>query len=1074
MPDIRNFFGGRGSQPVSSQEKAAKKKTGKRKVIEDSDDDEIPSKNNVSDKKGSPPKRHKAEAKVEETTTSDYFQSSAKAKPHRSTPTKTRSPATKKDAPPPAETTRTPRSTKANGDATAHSGGTRSSARKKKPTSYREPENDNDVFVDDDISTAKQEKGSKDRDNDYEEKDIPDIEMNDVDDDDDFEDFDPEVSGKLTAKQNANGRKAPKPKTAAPAKAANGKKVKDEADSAAESTPQKGESAAKKGPKTQPPIKKTPVKKDKKAAVVEKSQGSKEVDAILADIPTVRAPSPPPKTGETAKPKFYNQAQRSAPAAAGSKEMPEGQENCLAGLSFVFTGILDSLGREEGQALVKKYGGHVMSAPSKKTSYVVLGKEAGPKKLETIQKLDLKSINEDGLFELIRRMPPNGGDGEAAAKYEEKKQKEEQKVREMAAEMEREERSRGKIQAARGSQPGKAVNGDSKGGAPQAIDSRLWTVKYAPTQVKQMCGNKGQMEKLQAWLREWPNNLRLNFKKAGKDGTFNFRAMILHGPPGIGKTTAAHLAAQLEGYDVLESNASDARSKNLVESGLRGVLDNVSLRGYFAADGKSVEAGKKKLVLIMDEVDGMSAGDRGGVGALTAAVRKTHVPIILICNERRSPKMRPFDGVTYDLPFRRPTTADIRARVATICYREGFRLPPNVIDALIEGTHADIRQIINMLSQYRVDPDQREMSFDDGKAMSKAWEKNIILKPWDITHKLFSSGMFAANSHKTLTDKMEMYFADHETSYLMVQENYIRSRPTIANNYGGKEHRLKVLELMDKAAESISDGDMVDRMIHGSQQQWSLMPTHAIFSTVRPASFAYGALSGQPAFTSWLGNNSKQGKLMRFVKEIQGHMRLRASGDRHEVRQQYLPALWARLVNKLEVEGKEAVPEVIDIMDHYYLNKDDFDAIVELGVGPMDMERVKIPTQAKATFTRLYNQQSHPLSFMKASSVQAPRKAAKDKPDLEEAIEESDEDEVIDAEKNANEGESEGEEGEDVDLSKDKYVKQPKKKRAPKKSNNGNNEKDDGGSSEEDQPTRGKSKGTKGKAGAKKGARGKK
>jgi len=90
-----------------------------------------------------------------------------------------------------------------------------------------------------------------------------------------------------------------------------------------------------------------------------------------------------------------------------------------------------------------------------------------------------------------------------------------------------------------------------------------------------------------------------------------------------------------------------------------------------------------------------------------------------------------------------------------------------------------------------------------------------------------------------------------------------------------------------------------------------------------------------------------------MVKEIQGHMRLRSSGDRHEVRQQYVPSLWTKLVKRLEVDGKEAVPEVIDLMDSYFLTKDDFDAIAELGVGPMDQENAKIDTQTKATFTRM-------------------------------------------------------------------------------------------------------------------------
>jgi replication factor C subunit 1 len=162
------------------------------------------------------------------------------------------------------------------------------------------------------------------------------------------------------------------------------------------------------------------------------------------------------------------------------------------------------------------------------------------------------------------------------------------------------------------------------------------------------------------------------------------------------------------------------------------------------------------------------------------------------------------------------------------------------------------------------------------------------------------------------------------------------------------------------------------------------------------------------------------------VKEIQGHMRLRASGDRHEVRQQYLPALWNKTVRVLRDEGKEAVPNVIDLMDSYYLTKEDFDSMVELGVGTMSEENAKLETQTKATFTRLYNSQSHPVPFMKASSVIAPKAAKKVQPDLEEAIDESDGEDALP------EGETKEDDEEDVDIKKDKYIKEPKKKAAPK------------------------------------------
>jgi replication factor C subunit 1 len=353
----------------------------------------------------------------------------------------------------------------------------------------------------------------------------------------------------------------------------------------------------------------------------------------------------------------------------------------------------------------------------------------------------------------------------------------------------------------------------------------------------------------------------------------------------------------------------------------------------------------------MDEVDGMSAGDRGGVGALAKVCKKTDIPLILICNDRKLQKMKPFNDVALDIPFRRPTVEQVRSRIATICLREGLKLPINVIDALIEGSNKDIRQIINMISTAKLD--QTAMDFDQGKSMTKAWEKHVVLKPWDICQKLLGGGMFAPASKATLNDKIELYFNDHEFSYLMIQENYLKTKPTLIGQMHGREASLKALQLADQAAESISDGDLVDRMIHGSQQQWSLMPTHAVFSAVRPASYVAGLVQGQVQFTNWLGNNSKMNKLLRYVKEIQSHMRLRSSGDRHEIRQQYLPVLWTQMIKRLEVEGKDCVDEVIDLMDSYFLTRDDFDYMMELGLGPQDEGRVHLETQTKSTFTRL-------------------------------------------------------------------------------------------------------------------------
>ena len=157
-------------------------------------------------------------------------------------------------------------------------------------------------------------------------------------------------------------------------------------------------------------------------------------------------------------------------------------------------------------------------------------------------------------------------------------------------------------------------------------------------------------------------------------------------------------------------------------------------------------------------------------------------------------------------------------------------------------------------------------------------------------------------------------------------------------------------------------------------------------------------------------------------------MRLRASGDRHEIRQQYLPVLWTRLVKGLENCGNDVagIEEIIALMDSYFLTKDDWDSIYELGVGPQRVEKVELSTVAKTAFTRTYNKMSHPLPFMKAGGGLGPTKKAKEVPDLEEAIEESDDaDEIL-----ADPAEDDEDE---LDLKKDKYVTAAKKKAAPKK-----------------------------------------
>lgn len=101
--------------------------------------------------------------------------------------------------------------------------------------------------------------------------------------------------------------------------------------------------------------------------------------------------------------------------------------------------------------------------------------------------------------------------------------------------------------------------------------------------------------------------------------------------------------------------------------------------------------------------------------------------------------------------------------------------------------------------------------------------------------------LFSPTARETLSDKIELYFHDYSFIPLFVQENYLKFEPARLRSVSNpREKTIKQLRLMDKAASSISDADLVDALIHGPEQHWSLMPLHAVTSTVRPASFLYG------------------------------------------------------------------------------------------------------------------------------------------------------------------------------------------------------------------------------------------
>jgi len=257
------------------------------------------------------------------------------------------------------------------------------------------------------------------------------------------------------------------------------------------------------------------------------------------------------------------------------------------------------------------------------------------------------------------------------------------------------------------------------------------------------------------------------------------KAALLSGPPGIGKSSTASIVAEHLNYEIFELNASDARSKRTLGEKLAQVTQTQLLNfgggnKFFTANGTK----KKKRLIIMDEVDGMSSGDRGGMAELIKIIKTSKVPIICICNDRQSQKVRSLANHTLDLRFQRPRSITIAKRMCAIASKEGLNVAPNAMEALIEQTGNDIRQVLNALQMWRSEDSNNNngkegitVSYNDMKKRMKTVQKDgkLRLNPFDCAANILNP------RQRTLNERMDMFFVDYDLMPLLIQQNYISS-----------------------------------------------------------------------------------------------------------------------------------------------------------------------------------------------------------------------------------------------------------------------------------------------------------
>ncbi|KAA8571889.1 hypothetical protein EYC84_001841 [Monilinia fructicola] len=155
--------------------------------------------------------------------------------------------------------------------------------------------------------------------------------------------------------------------------------------------------------------------------------------------------------------------------------------------------------------------------------------------------------------------------------------------------------------------------------------SLMWTEKYRARNFMELCGDDRTHRQVLRWLKAWDP---IVFPKSGKPkvaSTKSFgeaegekphrKILMLAGPPGLGKTTLAHVCARQAGYEVMEINASDERSRDVVKGRIRTSVGTENVKTGSTVTSKSGHVSKNAhpLCVVVDEVDGV-VGGAGGSG----------------------------------------------------------------------------------------------------------------------------------------------------------------------------------------------------------------------------------------------------------------------------------------------------------------------------------------------------------------------------------------------------------------------------------------------------------------------------